>query len=467
MSAPTVLPEWLHRGDCLGGSWTVLRGPAERGEAFTDLDNRRMRVPGADDEMSRCVRAHEMMHAKVSPHERLLPPDKSHVDRELLVHAEEFRVNQLVRAIGIPVDHHLRDGSERSSGRRMATSGNWAGLVCATAGMSGTRSLRDLLTGVSAISKDLAFTLRLLDGALQGLWKSWVQPSDRSDQYFDSSKKVDTQPVASTEPLTFEGESRATTRGWLFTIAVAELLQVTIAIGSDANTYLKGLRNNLRHQEIEDECAMGAFAPLIEREIPRPRRVDGALGRRRRPADVGRNPRHINRMLTDPERRVFDRRRASRGGVVLIDQSGSMGIDRADLDRILQAAPGCTVIGYSHSPGSEGVPNIWVIADRGRAVDTIPDGNLGNGVDGPALRFAARHRRNNDPLIWVSDGYVTDRFDSVHFNLTHECAALVASLGVHQVEDLDAARSALESVARGRRLPTRGVGPIGRLLEAA
>ena len=468
MSTRTVLPEWLVRGDCCGQAWKILPGAAERGEAFTDLDRRHMQVPLDDDETARCIRAHELMHAKISPRERALPDDKSFIDPGLLESAEEFRVNQLIRVAGFPVGKHLYDGSEKLTGRRMARSRNWRGLVSAVAGMSGTMSIRYLLAGVSEVSKDLAQSLRLLDRALQTIWRSWVQPSDDEDRYFDPRSPIDTRRVASTEPLAFTEGGPVATQGWMFTIEIAELLHLVAVAGTDADGHLEDLRRNRRHFDDNSEHVVGHFANLVELEVRRSRRVDGTLGRRRRPSTNGRHPRRINRMLADPERRVFDRREPARGGVVLIDQSGSMGLEREDIDRLLDAAPGCTVIGYSHLSGRLDHPNVWVIAENGRVADLIPSGNTGNGVDGPAIRFAAaRRRRRSEPFIWVSDGYVTDFNDNSRLNLTRECAELVVTHGIHQVGYMDEALAALESAGRGRKLPVVGVGPIGALLTGA
>lgn len=145
---------------------------------------------------------------------------------------------------------------------------------------------------------------------------------------------------------------------------------------------------------------------------------------------------------------------------MLIDQSGSMRLTDGDLWRIIEAAPGCVIIGYSHEPRSQGKPNLWVLADRGQVVDTVPPSNGGNGVDGPALQFALRRRRSGEPLLWVCDGHVTDETDDVHSDLTEECARIVAVNNIHQVPDVDSAVKALTRAARGAVLKAAAVGPI-------
>lgn len=462
MNRHDAYPEWLTRdGEHL--PWTVESGLPERGQAFTNLDCRRMQVPLFDDEVSRCIRAHELMHARVSPLCRYVPDDKKFLPLELLEHAEEFRVNQLVRAAGFPVEKFLYDGSEHLSGRRFALTGNWAGLVRAAAGMSGTRSFRLLVKGVTEVSPEMAREIRLVDRALQNIWRSWVQPAPTNDRMYDSRRPVDTTRVADTSPMVGV-EVPGATEGWRFTIEVAEFLFTVAMLGDIARPYVRDLVRNRRDEEAASVFSIGVFADLVEKPLRRSRRIDGALGRRRRPTATGRHPRHITRLLTDPERRVFDHRRPARGGVILIDQSGSMNLPEEDILGLLRAAPGCTIIGYSHAPGTVDVPNIWTIAQGGHVAERIPNGNGGNGVDGPALRFAARHRRPGEPFIWVCDGGVTDHKDEVHRNLHVECARLIAELGVHQVAWVDDARTALEAVARGRRLPTRALGPLDGVL---
>jgi hypothetical protein len=60
-------PEFLSRNDVEGGVWTVGEVRAIRGEPCTNIVTREMKVPTDDDSLARAIRAHEMVHAKVSP----------------------------------------------------------------------------------------------------------------------------------------------------------------------------------------------------------------------------------------------------------------------------------------------------------------------------------------------------------------------------------------------------------------
>jgi len=134
----------------------------------------------------------------------------------------------------------------------------------------------------------------------------------------------------------------------------------------------------------------------------------GKLGRRTIASDSGREIRYLNRMVSDPDKRVFSRKTRALGGVVVIDASGSMHLSEDDLDRLLRASAGATVLMYSGGYNDINKPNVWVIARKGRMVRRLPEVPGDNAVDGPALVYASSLRdRGSQPLIWVSDGYVT------------------------------------------------------------
>ena len=63
--------------------------------------------------------------------------------------------------------------------------------------------------------------------------------------------------------------------------------------------------------------------------------------------------RYPSRLLTDDQRRAFlSAKRRSRGGVVVIDQSGSIGRDPVQLAALLSEPGGVSWSGYSHRPGT-------------------------------------------------------------------------------------------------------------------
>jgi hypothetical protein len=98
------------------------------------------------------------------------------------------------------------------------------------------------------------------------------------------------------------------------------------------------------------------------------------------------------------------------------------------------------------------VPNAWVLADRGRAASEPRAGNVGNGVDAPALRHALGRRRAGEPMVWVCDGQVTDAGDHADPALAAECAALATRYGIVMVASVPEALDALRHPARRARL---------------
>ena len=429
----TAMPEWLSRSDRNPRAWSVDRGPLGRGEAYTDLSRCVMRIPVGADETSRCVRAHEMMHAKVSPESLWRPDGLEHLEDDTLVAAEEFRVNQLIKAVGFPVDRHLADGSETRSGERIGANGDWNQAVLMIAATSGTKACRHVFTGLRRTRPDWVERLRSFDRRLK---KAWLRMTAQ-----------EIAPVASSSPW---GDA---TVGWRATLDIAEIIHGELAVSAVDSPDSRFETDTLLGSR-------GSFARPIVADLPLTRHVGGRTHSIRTPSPTGRHPRRLDRLLTDPDRRIFDRKTRCPGGVILVDQSGSMRLGDDDVWDMIRAAPGCTVIGYSHEARSTTTPNIWILARNGRVVDKVPRGNGGNGVDGPALRFAASLRQRNQPIIWVCDGYVTDALDDHCDQLTRECADLVTRHRIHMVSDVEGAIVALSRAARGIRIGAHAIGPV-------
>lgn len=172
----------------------------------------------------------------------------------------------------------------------------------------------------------------------------------------------------------------------------------------------------------------------------------GKLGRKVVRGQEGKYPHYIDRLVTDPERRIFRRKTRSLGAVVVLDCSGSMGWNESDIDKLIQSCSGATVLAYS-SGGNDDEPNAWVVARRNQRVRKLPDFPGGNGVDGPALRYAVSKLRTSsvNPVIWVSDQRVTGEGDVPTHQLRAETNALVKRHGIYVTEDL---RQTLRLVAR-------------------
>lgn len=449
-----AMPEWLTRRDVENGGWTVENGPPLRGEAWTNLSERKMRVPVGGDETNRVIRAHEMVHAKVSPI-RLLGTERG-ISAESLIAAEEFRVNTLVKHAGFDLDA-LVDGSERLSGERMAGYNDIPGMVRAVAAMAGGKACKQFLNGVRSVDRELGGALREIEKSLVKRWTSSAKRGAKAA----AANWADTGPSYDSDYP----------RGYLnITIPIAELLDAMIT------ELTEGLQDAEQDEDAPDPFDIGRikdalsgengqWADLLWESRPLSKQIKGAMGKTRTATNMGVNPRRMTRMLTDPQRRVFDRTRRHVGGIVLIDQSGSMNLSDEQVESIMLASPGCTVVGYSHYPGSTGTPNAWVLAKEGRRTSQLGSHNIGNGVDGPILRWAIREARKGEPIVWVCDGMVTSRDDCLFHNLDNECARLVRRHKIIMVEDANEAVDTLKEVARGRRPRVRYLGPLRRAAQ--
>jgi hypothetical protein len=442
-----AMPEFIVRDEYASDTWVVEKGSPVRGQAWAELDARRLRVPYGEDAASRIIRAHELMHVRVSPLDTANAVQSfDGLDAESVIAAEEFRVNALLQRAGFDTND-LRDGSESTAGERLTERGDWTEAVRFMGATAGTKAGADFLRGVKKVDPEWAKGL----GEIQKAMKKFI-------------RKAGTKSLGSVS-LDDQGRPSGFTH---FTQGLARIIQVADEAGKpDPDT---GEEKEIDAEEIKSKvgnrsttraASSGKFAVPVIDPIPLTRRVAGHMGRKRIATNVGRNPRRINRMLVDPERRVFDRKIKGKGGVVIIDQSGSMHLDDDDLWAILSAAPGCTVIGYSHSPGSVGQPNIWVLAQDGKVCAKIRRGNGGNGVDGPALELAIKKRKTKtDPLIWVCDGIVTDDRDRGDEALTEACAKIVVREKIHMVNTPTEAVKALQEVKSGKRLGVTATGLV-------
>jgi hypothetical protein len=186
------------------------------------------------------------------------------------------------------------------------------------------------------------------------------------------------------------------------------------------------------------------------------------LGRRRRPAATGRKPVRPDRLLTDPERRIFREEVRGLGGVVVFDCSGSMGVNHEVVRETVAKFAGATVLAYSTIMGSTGrdKANAYILARNGRMISARDMAELplhsGNGCDGPALRYAAQLRRSpRDFVLWVSDFGVTGVGDSQTYDHMTECAEICRRHRIVQVDDCVEALEVLEEMKRRGTAPRR------------
>ena len=100
-----------------------------------------------------------------------------------------------------------------------------------------------------------------------------------------------------------------------------------------------------------------------------------------------------------------------------------MSFTTEQIAEIIENAQGATVAIYSDR-GMKDMPNMWVVADKGRMVENVEyiDYGHGNGVDFPAIEWGVKNRQyKNTPLVWVTDGGVCGAYDGFSELLSMQC----------------------------------------------
>jgi len=421
-------------------SWKIEVGSPIRGGASCNLSEHILRVPTGTTETERVVRAHELAHVRMSPYLPAHIPSGGDVSPWALECAEEFRVNLILNLLGYDVGL-LRDGTERVGGQRIAHAGSWDEAVCFYLAVAGTGAESDYLRGIRSVQPTWASAL-----------KSLKKQIARVVGDLEISTIVDTRLGDDGVPAGYQR----------VTVALATLISRTMsaAAPSDADS-LRLLRRSF--EPGARRAPSGVAAPLVfDEAMPFVTRRVQRASRRWRPSTTGTVMKYPDRLLTDPSRRAFGRKSPAAGGVVVIDQSGSMDVTTGEIERMLVSAPHALIIGYSHRPGDLGsTPNVWILARDGRVVAGARTGNIGNGVDVTVLRWAIHQAQRREVVVWVTDGQVTDSHDHPCHMLSLECALMVRQHRIRMVRTLEEVRPAL----RGRPGNYTGFGRVGRELS--
>ena len=211
-----------------------------RGGASCNLGERVLEVPLGPDPMARVVRAHELVHVRVSPHRVEHAGAHDDIALRALECAEELRVNTVLLRSGFDVSQ-LRDGTERAGGRRVGEGNDWAEAVCFMTAVLSTGAERDFLTGVRRVQPTWSAGLREVRKRVLVVIASMT-----TDELTDTS-------------LTTNGLPRGYERA---TMLVARIL--TLAMGARAPLTRDEVRAFRRSLEPGARRARsGRFAPLV------------------------------------------------------------------------------------------------------------------------------------------------------------------------------------------------------------
>lgn len=454
-------PEWVtalrqDRGlvESHRDGWTVQNGPLTRGFASTDFGSHTMTVPAGDSPLAEAVRAHELIHAALSPD--MVPGDLLRfwgVSSMSIALAEELRVNALLRheqlatAEGLPLWKELTDGSEKKSAEIAVENGDFAAAVMVFASSYFTGSALGVKRRLRT-KEEWRRPLDRISGRIEGIL-------GKNGAYVHYRGRTDTEPFEVEYPDA-RGHVRSVIlpKGFLAaTVPLALILEQAFADGKKAGTgQAEGVEpGNHPGEGLSDQWDYIRFGMT---KLTEP--TAKFFGKRRRPAITGKYPRRPDRLLTDPERRVFSEEVRGQGGVVVFDCSGSMSIQHHHVKSILSSYSGATIIAYAnHDTGS---PNAWILAKNGRTITEAEFRKLplygGNGIDAPIIAWAGRQKKSHkDFLIWISDGEVTGKRDHQTNALFDDTAAVIRRHGVTNVRHEHEAVTLVRNIKLGRPVP--------------
>ena len=445
--------------------WDVRGTPSSSMGVNTDLLKGQMTVPFFDDDVSRFIRARELTKARISPidtriYEAVCSNNRI-VKPHVLAAAENLRISSVTAKLKYD-NVALVKGSEKNLGRQLAQAGTpeaWEFALVTAVELVGSKAFDSFASGIRSVKPEWSSSLRTM---ARGLKTSLDLPLTRLG---------DTTPGH----YDFKGEAIVYPRGFDVSVRLAEIIDywsedgpqvpddVRDAVreskfeeamssdgdsddgdedgdeaqGESASGEIKPSgegppKSKLSVKNVPDDFEFdtgdsGQFADLrIDDSMPLIQEVSGYLHRRKAAMTTGRRVLYPSRLLTDPQKRIFGSKVRVKGGIVVVDISGSMSLTNNDIEAILTAAPAAVILAYSQRELDQ--PNAWILASRGRRVDPkhIGDiGRAGNGVDGPALTWAIRKRKHGEPIIWISDGMVTSSTDGWSNELFIDCVKLV------------------------------------------
>jgi hypothetical protein len=463
--------------------WKVDEVRAIRGEPCTNIVTREMKVPTDDDPLARAIRAHEMVHAKVSPANDW----GKWIDRKIATHqsmvvVEELRVNYLCQKAGFDVKSDLADGGEMADGERLGATEDWVGAVQMAVATAGTASNKLFLNGIRRHKREWGAIL--LD-----ISKRAVKEMKKADKYRNlASTEIDTSSglfpmgfvhterlaewvdrlcAKSPEQIAEEKEKARREReeaklrkalGQDADEAEGEEGEASEGTGRHSNKGItpndKGKDDGNPYKGITSSNATYRVAEWQKLNIefmPMPILSKGNLGKRRVASNMGMRPRRMHRMITDPQMRIFDKVVRGTGGVVIIDGSGSMSFSREQLTKIIENAPGATVAVYTDR-GDSNMTNLWVVAHKGKMVNELPSVGQGNGVDFPAIEWGVKQKQTSrSPIVWVTDGGVCGKNGNFEAVLAMQCINFCKKNNIIVVPHVDEAVEQLKNLKFGNK----------------
>ena len=460
-------------------TWTVEPTTGQMGVGV-DWAAKVLAVPLRGDDWSRRTQLRELIRARVGLQTeevaKVVAESYKHngVTRALLNLAEEARINAVTEPFakikGLELDS---TGAEKKSGIRMATAGSpndWEDAVEFTVRNYANKSAFDsFAAGVRSVNPDWSDMLRKLAGRLTSIFDGTPGDLGSTMPYHYSSDVVGPRGYNNTLVAASEIANYANGRRSPSSVAQQRQEEEDKILEEYGQAEQNDNRLDPDQTPLEDDLPDdyefphdedGDFAELvIDDTLPLSVQVEGFMNRKRKPALVGRKLGNVSRWYTDPERRIFTNKVRVKGGMVIVDISGSMSLSQQDIEAIVEAAPAATILAYSQNHYS--TVNAWLLAKRGWRVREIPNiGGAGNGVDGPALVWGIKNRHPNEPIVWVSDGEVTSNGGGQNDRIILQCAQLVKK---HKIIMIPSVEEAVKMFKAGK-LINKPAGPIRKAL---
>ena len=477
-TAPIASPEWVvsNRADrktdeMMSRGWEAIPVPLHRGSSYTDFASHEIAVPAGESPQAEAVRLHELIHARISP---------SSVPAALMTQlgispssvriAEEIRVNWLAgqafhRNREIADIREMCDGSERGLADEAVKNKDWHSALALLLSTYNTNSYK-------VVKRRLR---------LNPEWKEATDVIQRhlKDKHWGSGMfsrgmmdlRVNTVPFGYRwhDTKTKGTHDTFLPQGFTdYTLPLAMVIDEWLAHPpTDPKKAMKGYKKNLERSTPDVVPMSSNWEDLRFGMTSLTESATTFIGRRKRPAMTGKAPVRPDRLLTDPERRIFRETVRGEGGIVVFDCSGSMGVSIDEVKAILKHYAGATIMAYTYRGDDRS--NAWVLARNGRMVADSEFSDLdlgnGNGVDSPALRWAIRQRKKpKDFIVWVSDGHVTGKGDYSNDELVRECALLSYKHNIIGVANSTEAIQLVADMKRGVRPRHKFVRVIARSL---
>lgn len=438
--------------------WRVTSAPPIRGACSTNFATRSMSAPDEYGYTAAAVRAHEITHAGFSPQygaDTLAP--LFDVTPEALAAAEEWRVIALAERAGVSMEH-LTDETEKSAARLAAIRKDWRAALILTAQTFGTGAERKVTTTITKHAPpEWKKPLMQFRRTLRSVAKPWAL-----------------QSMAISEHMASDGTALKIPDGFLYSVHIARHIdahtrsnptksdekraaearqqQQRAEADNRRERVARNRRKFTREPQYSEKGSPYEHVRLMQSDLDE--RQTGRLATKRTASSTGKKPRRMSRVLTDPQRRVFDKRTRTNGGVIVVDMSGSMHLDDSEVDSILKAAGGATVLGYSNV--GSGYANVFLIAHNGERTAEFPEAGGNNDVDAPALRYAASLRKNKrEPFIWVTDGRAYHDGGAFSIEAARELDALIRKHRIHIAPNPEQAVKELKRCARGNVSPMK------------